>query len=98
MQQAATFIITVESQQMQVRYRPRRFFNYAHYEFMSIHNPPRRIPLSETGYLSHFSPMHEIEAAPSAEKYAQALAAALIGVKSSPNDDDEEPGQLALFE
>jgi len=96
MQRPLTFIITVDAQEMWVCYHPRRFANYAHFEFKSLHNPRRRIPLSETGYLSHFSPMHEIEAAPSVEAYAEALAAALMGMKFSP-DDEDTGDQFSLF-
>jgi len=42
--------------------------------------------------------MHEIEAAPSVEEYAHALALALIGMKSGPNEGEEEvAGQMDLF-
>ncbi len=50
MKQEITFTLCLEAQEMQVRYRPYCFANYAHFEFSSPHNPRRRIPLSETGY------------------------------------------------
>jgi len=101
MQQDITFTLTIEAQQMTVRYRPNYFVTagYAHFEFTSPHEPPRRIPVSETGYRSHFSPMHEIEAAPNVEEYARALAMAIMGAKSSPDDEgeDAQENQLTLF-
>ncbi len=100
MQQDIHFTLTIEAQEMLVHYRPRYFAtaDYAHFEFTSPHEPRRRIPVSETGYRSHFAPMWEIEAAPSVEEYARAVALAIMGAKSSPDDDgEEEGGQLALF-
>jgi len=98
MQQEITFTIMIDAQEMQVRYRLRYFSDYGHFEFRSPHEPPRRIPVSETGYRSHFAPMWEIEAAPSVEEYARAVALILINAKSCPDDDSEEEAeQLALF-
>lgn len=97
MQEEATFTITIEAQKMQVRYRPKRFADYAHFEFTSLYTPYRRIPLSKTGYLSHFSPMHEIEEAPSVEAYAEALAIALLGIKYRSDEKEEPDDQLVLF-
>ena len=95
-----TFTLTIDAQDIMVRYRPRYFAtaDYAHFEFTSPHEPKRRIPVSETGYRSHFSPMHEIEAAPSVEEYVRTLVMALMGMKSEPEDaTDEDAQQLALF-
>jgi hypothetical protein len=100
MQLDMTFTLTIEAQDIMVRYRPRYFVtaDYAHFEFTSPHEPKRRIPVSETGYRSHFSPMHEIEAAPSIEEYARMLLLTLIHAKSSPDEDGEDEGsQLELF-
>ncbi len=100
MQQEAIFTLTIDAQDIRVRYRPRYFVgaDYAHFEFTSPHEPKRRIPISGTGYRSHFSPMHEIEAAPSVEEYARAVVLAIMGMKSEPEDATEEDAQqLALF-
>jgi hypothetical protein len=101
MQQETTFTITIDAQDIAVHYRPRYIAtaDYAHFEFTSPHEPPRRIPVSETGYRSHFSPMHEIEAAPSVEEYARALLLALMGATPRTDDDDEQEQdeQLDLF-
>ena len=42
-----------------------------HFEFRSPHQPPRRIPVSETGYRSHFAAMDDIEATDSPQEYAR---------------------------
>ena len=100
MQQETTFILTIDAQDIMVRYRPRYFIaaDYAHFEFTSPHVPPRRIPVSETGYRSHFAPIWEIDAAPSVEEYARAVALTLMGFKPCPEEDcEEEAEQLALF-
>jgi hypothetical protein len=99
-QQEITFTLTIDAQEMRVRYRPDYFTSvgYAHFEFTSPHEPKRRIPVSETGYRSHFAPMWEIRAAPSVEDYARAVALMLMQRKPEPDDDDtDEPQQLALF-
>ncbi len=99
MQQDIIFTLTIDGQEILVRYRPRYFIaaDYAHFEFTSPHKPRRRIPVRETGYRSHFSPMHEVEAAPSVEAYARALALALSTTKKSNIDDDEDGSQMDLF-
>ena len=100
MQQDITFTLTIDAQEILVRYRPRYFItaDYARFEFTSPHKPPRRIPVSETGYRSHFSPMHEVEAAPSVEEFARALALALMGATQSDDEDTEDCSeQMDLF-
>jgi len=95
-----TFTLRIDSQDMLVHYRPRYFAtaDYAHFEFTSPHEPRRRIPVSETGYHSHFAPMHEIEAAPNVETYARAVALAIMGAKPCEDDDEfERTDQLTLF-
>ena len=102
MQQDKIFTLTIEAQDMVVHYRPRYFVtaDYAHFEFTSPHQPPRRIPVSETGYRSHFSPIHEIEAAPSVEAYAHALAIAIMHGTPCTDEDvaqGKQVSQLTLF-
>ena len=89
-----TFTLTIEAQTMRVRFRPERFAGYGHFEFTSPHQPKRRIPVSETGYLSYFAPMWQIAEAPSAEAYAQALA---LEMMNRQKDDEKAAPQLALF-
>ena len=94
-----TFKITIDGQEMVVRYNARycTIANYAHFEFLSPHNPRRRIPVSATGYLSHFLPLHRVEAAPSVEAYARAIALAFSTAQKSNMDDEENGSQLDLF-
>lgn len=95
-----TFRLVIEAQEMSVTYKPYYLGGqdpYGHFEFRSPHEPPRRIPVSETGYRSHFAPMADIEAAPSPEDYARAVALAIIGREPAGQTDEEDGGQLALF-
>ena len=100
MQQEITFTLTIDAQEVRVRYRLHYFVtaDYGHFEFTSPSEPRRRIPVSETGYRSHFSPMHEVEAAPSVEEYALALARALMTSAACPEENAEsDDRQFALF-
>jgi hypothetical protein len=72
MKQDLTFTLTIESQEMIVHYWPNTF--------ESPHEPRHRIPVSETGYRSHFAPSWEVAAAPSVEEYARAVALSLKGL------------------
>jgi hypothetical protein len=98
--QEMTFTLTIDSQDILVRYRPHYFVaaDYAQFEFTSPHESRRRIPVSETGYRSHFSPMHEVEAAPSVKEYALALVRALMVSPTCPEEKVEgDDRQFALF-
>jgi hypothetical protein len=99
MQDEIIFTLTIEAQEMRVRYRPKYFeaADYGHFEFTSPHQPRRRIPVSETGYRSHFAPTWEVEAAPSVEEYARAVVLNVMHGTSCPDDDGEDGGQLAFF-
>jgi hypothetical protein len=91
-----TFTITVEGQPMVVSYEPRWLKSgYAHFVFQSPHKPPRRIPLSETGYRSHFVSMEDVKEARSPQDFARDLASAWLRSKQS---RPEDPRQLALFQ
>lgn len=97
-QPETVFTLTVDSQEMRVRYQPNFIGGidpYALIEFTSPHEPPRRIPVSETGYRSFFAPMCEIEAAPSLEKYTVLVAAFLVNERRGPEVADAD--QLDLF-
>jgi hypothetical protein len=96
-QPKSLFTLTVDAQEMKVRYVPywtKGLAPYGHFEFRSPHEPRRRIPVSETGYRSYFAPMEEIEAAPSVEDYARMVALALIAGESAQSRHDD---QLDLF-
>jgi len=90
-----TFKIVVEAQEMIVSYEPNWIADTAHFEYRSPHKPPRRIPVSDTGYLSHFAAKEEIEAAASPQDFAREIALALLRADRAP--DDEDGGQLRLF-
>jgi hypothetical protein len=49
-----TFTLTVEAQEMIVQYQADWMPDMGHFEFRSPHEPPRRIPLSETGYSERY--------------------------------------------
>lgn len=89
-----TFALTVEAQPMRVSYEPHWMPDLGHFEFRSPYNPARRIPVSETGYRSHFAPMAEVEAAASPQDYARAVVLAELVLKLSKPEDRR---QLALF-
>jgi hypothetical protein len=90
-----TFTITVESQPMAVSYKPRWMGDMAIFEFRSPHRPPRRIPVSETGYRSHYASMEEVEAAKSPQDFALEEARAIL---RSMCQRREDPKQLLLFD
>ena len=78
-----TFVLTIDAQDIAVRYRPYYIAGhdpYAMLEFTSPHEPRSRTPVSESGYRSFFAPMDEITAAPSIETYA-CMVAALLAAK-----------------
>jgi len=89
------FTVTIDGQVMDITFRPYRFANYGHLEFISPHKPLRRIPVSETGYFSHFFPMDEIEASEDIEIFIRELAIATMKQKALPYEEDER--QLTLF-
>ncbi len=88
-----TFKIVIEAQEIFVSYE-RWMNNFAKFEFRSPHKPPRRIPVSDTGYLNHFVPLREVEAAKSPQDFAREEALALFQSKLAQRAD---PRQLALF-
>jgi len=94
------FNLTVEGQEMRLRYTPNWWpgkYPYGHFEFLSPHEPRRRIPVSVTGYLSHFAPMAEIEAAPSPLDYAREVVLTLLREREGRPAKAEDGRQLRLF-
>jgi hypothetical protein len=90
-----TFTIAVEAQPMVVSYEPRWLNSgYAHFKFQSPHKPARRIPVSETGYLSHFATTDDVKAAGSPQDFAREFVLAVLRSKQSRPCD---PRQLTLF-
>jgi hypothetical protein len=90
-----TFTIVIEAQPMVVSYDPNWLKSgSAHFEFRSPHNPPQRIPVSNTGYLSHFAAMEDVRSARSPQDFARAFVLAALDSKPSRPAD---PRQLGLF-
>jgi hypothetical protein len=90
-----TFTITVEAQRVTVRYRPYVFGELGEFEFCSPYRPKRRIPMSETGFRSHFVPMREVKEAKSLADLAHDKALTLLPWRRSANPQDSPP--LPLF-
>jgi hypothetical protein len=89
-----TFRIILEAQEMVVSYEPNWMADMAHFEYRSPHKPPRRIPVSETGYLSHFASMDEVAAAKSPQEFAREEARHLLRSQCRCPEDSR---QLSLF-
>jgi hypothetical protein len=90
-----SFTLTIEGQALLVDYRPDYLGDVGHFEFRSPHEPPRRIPVSETGYRSYFAAMEDVKAASSPQDYAREVA--LVLVRSKRKAEPEESDQLPLF-
>lgn len=90
-----TFTLVIDAQEMVVDYRPYWMSDYGQFEFRSPHDPARRIPVSETGYRSHFAPMVDVEACASPQDYAREVT--LILVRAERRARTEDADQLPLF-
>jgi hypothetical protein len=95
------FKLIVEAQPMIVRFTPNYMtggYPCGHFEFSSPHKPARRIPVSTTGYWSHFAPMDEVEEADSPEDYARLLAVQCIEGKCRRHVSNREPTLFGLLD
>jgi hypothetical protein len=92
---AITFTLVVEAQEMIVDYQPNWMADTGHFEFRSPHEPPRRIPISETGYRSHFAPMEDVEASSSPQDHARDVVLAHLRSRRPTRSEDRD--QLPLF-
>jgi hypothetical protein len=90
-----TFRISVEAQPVVVRYQPNWMADMAHFEFRSPYRPRRRIPMSESGYYSHFASMEDVKAAKSPQRYASHAALALLPWRRTKTG--KASGELPLF-
>jgi hypothetical protein len=90
------FELVIDGQRMLVDYVPYWMGDMGHLEFRSPHTPARRIPVSETGYRSHFGAMEDIEAEATPQDYARLAALAIIREKHG-RAEQEDSDQLALF-
>ncbi len=91
------FLLTVDAQQMRVEYTPNYFDGQGHFEFRSPHSPACGIPVSETGYLSHFAPMIAIEAGQSVEAFARQIVDAIFAERSRGKRQRIDDAQISLF-
>ena len=92
---AITFTLVVEAQEMIVKYVPDWMVDMGQFEFRSPHKPARRIPVSESGYRSHFARMADVEASASPQDYARDYV--LDHLRSRYHTRNEERDQLPLF-
>ena len=93
-----TFTLVIKAQEMIVSYQPNWMTDVGHFEFRSPHEPPRQIPVSKSGYCSHFASMANVEASSSPQDYARDVALALIRQQQNPRrQESEESDQLPLF-
>ncbi len=90
------FTITVDHQRVWVRVRPQYIAKFlVHFEFRSPFEPAQRIPMSSTGYLSHFAYAWQLEGCESLEAFALELGTALIAAECHHQQPrDEEQGEL----
>lgn len=94
------FKLTVDAQDMLVEYTPNYFdgeFAQGHFEFRSPYKPSRGIPVSRTGYLSHFSPMAQIEWVGNPEEFARRIVDSILGATSKDTLSMRKAGQMSLF-
>jgi hypothetical protein len=93
-----TYRLTVEWQEMIVEFKPdgaTTGFPMGQFTFRSPHEPPRRIPVSETGYRTHFAPMEEINSYKSPKAYAKAYVLSILDQVRARKPGSRD--QLSLF-
>jgi hypothetical protein len=80
MDEETVFTIEVEGIPVRVRYRPGYLeaIGLAHMEFMSLAQPPKPIPISATGYRSHFCAPEAVAQLGTPEAYARAYCKAFL--------------------
>jgi hypothetical protein len=90
-----TFRISVEAQPVVVRYQSNSMDDMVHFEFRSPYRPLRRIPISESGYYSHYAWKEDVKAAKSPQRYASEAALALLPWRRTKTG--QASGELPLF-
>jgi hypothetical protein len=90
-----TFTITVEAQPVVVCYEPNAYYDMAHFEYRSPHQPPRRIPYSDTGYFSHFVSMDRLKGVKDVPAFARNQLLAFVRYESK--SYDKRAVELPLF-
>jgi hypothetical protein len=105
MPKETVFIIPVEGIPVQVHYRPEYFsiLGYDHMAFTSTSEPRRGIPISHTGYRSHFLHRDALPLLGTPEAYARAYCKAFLRQGREPslqeilNADAAQAAQASLF-
>ena len=92
---ATKFTLVVEGQKMVVSYNAHWTADVGHFEFNSPHRPARRIPVSETGYFSHFAYKDGVKAARGPKAYSYRLVLDALAPRRALRPD--ERNQLSLF-
>jgi hypothetical protein len=110
MSEETIFTIEAEGVPVRVRYCPHYFatMGLAHMEFRSASEPPKPIPISATGYRSHFCAPEAVAQLGTPEAYATAYCKAMLRKRRGEEASLQEilaaagssppGGQLALFE
>jgi hypothetical protein len=94
------FTITVDHQPVRVRVRPEYIARFlVHFEFRSPFEPARQIPMSRTGYTSHFVYRADMDETQSLETFALELAKALTAEANytKPPKQQRDAAQGSLF-
>lgn len=71
-QETHTFTVNWQGITLSVAYHPKSFLSFAHLEVRSLHPARAPLPITETGYRSHFLDRAEIEAFGGPETYVRA--------------------------
>lgn len=95
------FTVTVDGVAVAVRHQPARSAGHDHFEFSDPSGEGKPIPISRTGYRSHFVHGSFVEQAGGPEAFARAYCLAVLSGGDTKTDDDEEPAtgrQASLFD
>ncbi|WP_422932177.1 hypothetical protein [Singulisphaera sp. PoT] len=83
------FMISVDAIGIAVRYRDKRISGYSHFEFTNHEGRHEPIPVSQTGYRSHFVHASFVEMAGGPEAFAKAYCLAVLRNEDRPHESDE---------
>jgi hypothetical protein len=92
------FQILIDGVAVAVRYTPRYFGDHDHFAFTDASGRRKPIPISRTGYRSHFVHASFVEQAGTPEVFAKAYAAACMEQRPNTDDEAEEGRQGSLFD
>jgi hypothetical protein len=91
----ARFTIIVDGIAVAVRYRANYFGEHADFEFTHPGEGQKPIPVSRTGYLSHFVHGSFVEAAGGPEHLAKAFCLAVLKQQQAMPPEEVEPATTA---